>query len=103
MNAVEGIPCAKLRDRIAWYRRKRRAFDQRSTVWPPEIELAGRLSFYLKAFFVNCAVVLATEQREIRQPCGTAVRPMTDVVALAKRPATAGEATAPIAMLKRAP
>src|SRR5215470_6286387 len=62
-----------------------------------------RQSFDLKAFFVNRAVMSSTQHREIRQLRRAAVRPMSDVMTLAERPATAGETAIFVAMVKPAP
>jgi len=51
---------------------------------------------------VDGAVVATTKQREIRQRCQAAVSPVVDVVALAESHATAREATASVAVVKRA-
>ena len=45
----------------------------------------------------------AAEQGEIRQRGGAALRPVTDVMALAEADVAAGEAAASVAMLKRSP
>jgi len=68
-----------------------------SSVGPPEVELAVWLSLHLKSFFVDRAVVSATEHRR------TAVRPVTDVMPLPEPSAAARETTALITMLERAP
>jgi hypothetical protein len=69
----------------------------------PEDKLPVRVSFDLKPFFVDRAVMTPTQHREIRQLRRATVCPMLDVMALSKRPAAAREATAFVAMLKRAP
>src|SRR5204862_736802 len=52
---------------------------------------------------VDRAVVAATEQSEIRQRGGTALRPVTDVMALAESHATAREAAAAVPVVERPP
>jgi len=76
---------------------------QEPAVGAPETERAIGLSLDLIALFVNSAMVPTTEQGEIREDCSAAVRPVTDVMTLAERQPAAREATAVIAMLKRAP
>ena len=51
--------------RIARYRGRRRDLGQDLTVRATEAKLAIRLSIELIAFFVNGAVMPATEQREV--------------------------------------
>jgi hypothetical protein len=72
-------------------------------VGPPEAQLTIRLSFDLKALFVHRAVMSATQHREIRQLRRPAMCPVPNMVSLSKRQAAAWEATALVAMLKRAP
>jgi len=81
----------------------RRNLRQQSAVRPPEAELSIGLSFHLVALFVDRAMVPATEHHEIRQCRRASMRPVPDVMSLTERPATAREAAAVIAMLKRAP
>jgi hypothetical protein len=59
------------------------------------------LSIDLKALFVDCAVVPAAEQHEIRERGGTALGPVPDVMPLAEADAAAREAAAAVAMLER--
>jgi hypothetical protein len=92
--------------RFAWccrHCRRRWNLGQHSAVRPPEAQLTDGLSFDLEALFVNCAMVSPTQHREIRQGGRPAVRPVLNVMALAEGPATAGEATAFVPMVKRAP
>jgi hypothetical protein len=102
-DAFGGVLCAKHRNGIGRYRRSRRHCEDDGAVRPPEAQLAVRLSLDLKSFFVNRAVVSTTQHREIRQGCGTAVRPMADVMTLPELASAAGEATALVAMFKRTP
>jgi hypothetical protein len=81
----------------------RRDWGQQTAVRTPEYELTVRLSFYLVALVVNSTMVAATQQREVRQRGRASVGPVTDVMPLAEPYATAGEATAAVAMVQRAP
>jgi hypothetical protein len=90
-------------DRIAAQLRRTRNVGQRPAVRAPEPKLAVRLSVEVVALLVDSAVVAATEQREIRQRGGTALRPVTDVMALAESDPTAREAAAPVAVVERSP
>ena|SRR5262244_2478907 len=72
-------------------------------VRPPEAELSVRLSFDLKAFFVDRSMVSPTQHREIRQLRGAAMRPVPNVMALSERQSATWEATAFVTMLQRAP
>jgi hypothetical protein len=58
---------------------------------------------YLDTFPVNCAMMPATQQNQIREHGGTAVGPVTDVVALAEAHAAARKAAAAVARVKRPP
>jgi hypothetical protein len=66
-----------------------------------ELQCAIGASIDLKALFVDCAVVPAAEQREVRQGGRAALGPVADVVTLAEAHAAAGEAAAAVAMLER--
>ncbi len=88
---------------IARYRGRRRDLGQDLTVRATEAKLATRLSIELIAFFVNGAVMPATEQGEIRERRGPAIGPVTDVMALAEANPAAREAAAAVAMVERAP
>ena len=88
---------------IARYRGRRRDLRHDLTVRATEAKLATRLSIELIAFFVDGAVVPATEQGEIRERRGPAIGPVTDVMALAEANPAAREATAAVAMVERAP
>ena len=70
-------------DRIRGHRRARRDFGQRSAIRPPELERAVGLAIHLIALLVYRAMVPATEQREVRQRGGPALRPVPHVMSLA--------------------
>src|SRR5882724_3311655 len=72
-----------------------------AAVRPPEAQLATGPSLHLVALFVDRAVVTTTEQCEIRQRGRPAVRPVTDVMALAEWQAAAWKAAAAVAVVKR--
>ena|SRR5437762_13323969 len=103
VNTIGDVSFAKHRRGVARHRCWRRDLSDDSSVGPPEVELAVWLSLHLKSFFVDRAVVSATEHREIRQRRRTAVRPVTDVMPLPEPSAAARETTALITMLERAP
>src|SRR3989442_3777161 len=63
-------------------------------VGSPKAERSVGLAIDLVSLLVNRAVVATTEQREIRQRRGAAVRPVADVMALTESHATAREAAA---------
>ena len=79
-----------------------RHLGQGLSVWTAEAKLSIGLAVHLIALLVDRAMVPATEQREIRQRCRTAVRPVTDVMALAEPHSAAREAAAAVPMVKRA-
>src|SRR5262245_1664041 len=80
-----------------------RDLGQDPTVRAKESKLAVRLSIELVALLVDGAMVPATEQRKIRERGGASIGPVTDVMALAEAHPAAREATAAVAMVKRAP
>ncbi len=88
---------------IAAHLGRRRDLGYGSTIRPPELQLPIRLAIELVPLLVDRAVVSATQQREIRERGGPAVRPVTDVMALAEPHAAAREAAAAIAMVQRPP
>jgi len=68
-----------------------------------ESKLAVGLSVDLGAFFVNRAVVTATQQREIRKRRGASIGPVTDVVALTESNSAAGKAAAAVSVVECPP
>jgi len=97
------VLCAQRVHGIARYRGRRRDLRQDLTVRATEAKLAIGLSSELIAFFVNGAVMPATEQGEIRKRGGSAIGPVTDVMTLAEANPAAREATGAVAMVERAP
>jgi hypothetical protein len=105
---VEGEPFrlvvrADARHGIARELRRRRHVGQHTAVRLPELQLAVRPSLDLIALFVNRAVMPATQQRQIGQRRGPALRPVTEVMALAEPHAAARKPTAAVPVLERPP
>ena len=86
---------------IAAHFGRSRNFGQNPPVRAPESKLAVRLSIDLVALLVDRAVVPATEQGEIRQRGGTALGPVTDVMALSDAHPAARKAAAAVTMVQR--
>ena len=80
---------------------RRRDLGQELAVGTAEPKLAVRLSIKSVALLVGGAVVPATEHSEIRQRGGTALRPVTNVMALSEADPTAREAAAAVAVVER--
>ena len=79
------VPRSQDLDRIGGHRSGRGNFGQEPAVRSPEAKLSIGLSIHLVALFVNRAVVPTTEQGEVRERRGAAVRPVADVMPLTKR------------------
>ena len=86
---------------IAAHRRWTRDLEQEPAVRAAELKRAVRLSIELVPLLVDGAVVAATEQREIRERGGAALRPVTNVMALAEADPAAREAAASVPMVER--
>jgi hypothetical protein len=82
------VPRSERLDGIVGHRRRRRDVG---------------LSFHLIALLVNGAVMAPTEHREVRERGGSALGPVTEVMALAKRQPAARKPAAVIAVVQRAP
>ena len=95
------VPRSQNLDRIAAQLRRTRNVGQRPAVRAPDPQLAVRLSVEVVALLVDSAVVPATEHSEIRQRGGTALRPVTNVMALSEADPTAREAAAAVAVVER--
>jgi len=80
---------------------RKRDLGENPPVRAAEPKLAVRLSIKPVALLVDRAVVPATEQGEIRQRGGTALRPVTNVMALSEADPTAREAAAAVAVVER--
>ena len=96
------VPRAENRDGIGGHCRRRRDFRQELAVRSPEAERSVGLSIDLIPLLVNGAVVATTEQREIRQRGGAAVRLVPDVMPLTEGQPAAREAAGSVAMVQRA-
>src|SRR4030095_15673720 len=70
-------------------------------IGPFELKRAVRPALELVAFFVDRAVVPATESREIRERRGPTLGPVLAVVPLAEAGTAAGEATSAIPVVER--
>ena len=90
-------------DRIGRHRGWQRNLGQGPAVRPAEPEHAVGLPIDLVTLLVDCAVVPATEQGEVRERGGAALRPVADVMPLAEREPAAREAAAAIPVVERAP
>src|SRR5204863_8144045 len=97
------VPRPERRDRIGGQRDRRRDVGQQAAVRPPEPERAVGLWIDAIALLVDRAVVPATEEREVGERGGPALRPVAEVMPLAQRQPAAREAAAAVAMVKRAP
>ena len=86
---------------IAAHLRSRRDLGKEPSVRSPELELAVGLSRNLVALLVDRAMVATTEQSEIRQRGGAALRPVTDVMSLANPNPAPREAAASVAVVER--
>jgi len=97
------VPRSQDVDRIAGHFRSRWDLGQKPAVRAAEAKLAVGLSIDPVALLVDRAVVPATEHREIGQRGGTALRPVTNVMALSEADPTAREAAAAVAVVERPP
>ena len=97
------MPRSQDSDGIGGDRSGRRNGGQQPAVWSPEAQFAVGLSSDLVALFMDRAVVPATEQGEIRERGGAAVRPVTDVMSLSEANTAAREAAAAVAVVERPP
>jgi hypothetical protein len=66
-------------------------------------ELAAGQSLHLVALFVNCTVMPTTQQREIGERRGAAMRPVMNVMSLADADTAAREATTVVSVVQCAP
>jgi hypothetical protein len=89
--------------RIGRHRVRWRHLGQRAAIWTAKLQLAVGPAFDLTAFLVDGTVVAATQQREVGQRRGSALGPVSDVMALAEADPAAWEAAAPVSILERAP
>src|SRR3989442_1087362 len=69
------VPLSEGLDRISGHRGRRRDIGQGSAIRTPELERAVGLSIHLIALLVYRAMVPATEESEVRERGGPALRP----------------------------
>ena len=100
-KSFRGVPRSKDLHGIAGNVERRWHLGHEPAVRATEPKLAIGLSIELVALFVNRAVMPTTEQGEVRERGGAALRPVLDMMALAKRQPAARKAATPIAMVKR--
>src|SRR5512145_1694470 len=98
-----GVPRSESFNGIVGHFGRLRDLRQGVAVRVTEAKLTIELSIDLVTLLVDGAVVATTEHGEIRQRGGAALRPMTEVMALAEADAAAGEAAAPVPVLERPP
>jgi len=97
------VPRAQNVDGIVRHVWRRRDFGQWPAVRAQESQFAVGLSLHLVTLLVNCAMVPATEQRQVRERGRPAVGPVADVMTLTERTAAAREAATPVAVMEHAP
>ena len=90
-------------DRIRGDRRRRWHLGQEPAVRPLEPEGAVGPARDLIALLVHRTVVPATEEGEVRERGGAALRPVAEMVSLGEADAAAREAATAIAVVERAP
>jgi len=100
MEAVLFVPRSEDRHGIAAHLRRMRDLGQDLAVWAAEPKLAIRLSIELVSLLMDCAMVAAAEQSEIRERSGPTVSPVTDVMALAEANTAAGEAAPAVSVME---
>ncbi len=97
------VPRSQNVDGIVRHVWRRRDFGQWPAVRAQESQFAVGLSLHLVTLLVNCAMVPATEQRQVRERGRPAVGPVADVMTLTERTAAAREAATPVAVMEHAP
>ena len=95
------VPITEGLDGIGRDRSGRRHLGQELPVRTAEAKLTVGSSIHLVALLVHCAVVPATEQREVRERGGAALRPVAEVMPLTEGEAAAGKAAAAVSMVER--
>jgi hypothetical protein len=88
-------------DGLFWHCGRRRHLRQRPAIRPPEPQHPVRPTRDLVALLVHGPVMPSAEQREIRERCRPAVRPVAEMMPLPKADAAAGEAATPVPMVER--
>jgi hypothetical protein len=84
------------------YLRRARHLGQRAAIGTAEPKLTSGIAFDLVTLFVHGTMVAPTEHGQVRKRRRPSLGPMTDVMALAEAHAAPREATAAVAMMKRA-
>ena len=87
--------------RIGGHRGRHRHVGYGSPARPTELQRAIELSIDLVALLMDGAVMAPAQHREVRQRGGPALRPVPDVMTLAKRKTAAWEAAASISIVER--
>ena len=96
------MPRSQSVDGISWQRNPGRNLGKKSPVRTAESQLSVGVSLDLVALFMNRAVMPTTEDSEIRQCGGAAIRPVTYVMALADSHLAARETAAAVSVMERA-
>src|SRR5262249_1249029 len=94
---------AKRRDRVVDDRRRWRHVWQQPTARVSELEGAVGTAGDSEPFLVDRTMMSSTQQREVGERRGAAVRPVADVMALGGADVAAGKATPAVPILERAP
>ena len=97
------MDCPKSRDRLLRHRGRRRHLRQRPAIRPPESQRAIGPARDLVALLVHGPMMPAAEQREVRERCRAAVRPVAEMMPLPEADAAAGKAATPVPMVERPP
>jgi hypothetical protein len=90
-------------DGLLRHRARRRHLKQSPTIRPPESQRPVRPARDLVTLLMHGPVMPAAEQREIRERCRPAVRPVTEMMPLPETHTAAREAATPIPMVERSP
>jgi hypothetical protein len=103
VKPFRSVPRSKHLHGVAAYLVRRRNVGEDPPIRSAEAKLFIRLSIDPVALLVDGAVVMVTEQGEVRECGGPSVGPVTDVMPLAQPRTTARETTALVAMVERPP
>jgi hypothetical protein len=99
VETARGVVDPKRIDRIGGHRGLWRYLRQELAVRAPELERAVGTTLHSEAFLVKRAMMPATEESEVRERGGAALRPVADVVALASGQTAAREAASLVSMV----
>ena len=103
MKALQFMNYPESLDGLLWHRSRRRHLGQSVAVRPPESQSPVRRARDLIALLVHRPVVPATEEREVRERCRTAVCPVAEMMSLGEAAAAPREAAAAVPVVERAP